>query len=292
MLTENQNPKSAQLDLQSTQDILTMINAEDRSVADIVADAISQMTALVDVIVQKMRQGGRLIYLGAGTSGRLGILDAVECVPTFGTSPEDVVGLLAGGNEAFVMAVEGAEDDRELAVADLKAINLNTNDVLVGIAASGRTPYVMGGIAYAQEIGVVTAGISCNADAILLDEADYPVAIPVGAEVLTGSTRMKAGTAQKLVLNMISTTTMIRLGKVYDNLMVDVVVTNDKLLDRATRIVQQIAGIDYDDARDYLEKANRRPKVAIVMSAKNISADEARQWLADNDDNLRDVLEG
>ncbi|MCA9890766.1 MAG: N-acetylmuramic acid 6-phosphate etherase, partial [Anaerolineae bacterium] len=243
-----------------------------------------------DVIAERMARGGRLFYVGAGTSGRLGVLDAVECVPTFSTEPEQVQGLIAGGERAFVRAVEGAEDSREQGKVDLKARDLSADDAVVGIAASGRTPYVLGALDYAREVGAAVISIACNVPSAVLDAADYPIPLPVGPEVLTGSTRLKAGTAQKLALNMLSTATMVRLGKVYGNLMVDVKVTNEKLVHRARRILMQLTGVEEAEAIRLLAASDQHVKTAAVMYHRGVDADVARDLLAENQGSLRAVI--
>lgn len=290
MLTEQQNPESLDIDALSTQEIITVINNQDKDVAAAVEKVLPDIARAVDAIVDCLGKGGRLIYIGAGTSGRLGVLDAVECVPTYGTPPEMVQGLIAGGEQAFTHSIEGAEDKPELAQADLKAIDLSGQDVVVGIAASGRTPYVLGAIDYAKSIGAKTTGIACNVPAPLLESADIAIGIEVGAEVVTGSTRMKAGTAQKMVLNMLSTASMIKLGKVYGNLMVDVQVTNEKLAQRARRIIQQIAQVDGPTAASLLEHAENNVKVAIVMHTKQVDYEQAQALLKKHNGYLRRII--
>ncbi|MFN8531823.1 MAG: N-acetylmuramic acid 6-phosphate etherase [Anaerolineae bacterium] len=279
MLTEQPNERSARLDKDSTLDILHIINDEDQKVARVVHDAIPQIAQAVDAVVAAFAQEGRLIYIGAGTSGRLGILDAVECVPTFSIPPEQVIGVLAGGYEAITHSIEGAEDNRAGGARDLQAIGLQPRDVVVGIAASGHTPYVLGAIDYAAQLGCVTVGISCNTPAPLLDAAQIKIALPVGPEVVTGSTRMKAGTAQKLTLNMISTAAMARSGKVYRNLMVDVRVVNEKLVRRAVGIVQRLTGLNEAEAHALLERSGSHVKTAIVMHRLNVDVETARERL-------------
>ena len=290
-MTEQANPNSAHIDSLSTLDMLQVINAEDARVALVVQAALPAIAKAVDTIADKLRQGGRLIYMGAGTSGRLGVLDAVECVPTYGTSPEQVQGIIAGGPAALTQSIEGAEDRPERGELDLQNLPLQAADVVCGIAASGETPYVLGGLRYARQLGVVTIGIACNPDFSLLELADIPIAVPVGPEVIAGSTRMKAGTAQKLVLNMLSTGTMIRLGKVYGNLMVDVQVTNKKLAERARRLVSQITGIDSDLAQALLDEAGGQVKTAIVMQVQQVDAIQARQLLYQVDGQLRPLID-
>jgi N-acetylmuramic acid 6-phosphate etherase len=290
MLTEGRNPRSENLDQLPTLDVLALINDEDASVARVVRDAMPEIARAVDVIVPAMQKGGRLIYVGAGTSGRLGILDAAECVPTFGLEPGVVIGLIAGGESALIRAAEGAEDRSEDGRGDLVAINLTGQDVVIGIAASGRTPYVLGAVNYAHEMGCVTVGIACNQPSILLDQTDIKIGLPTGPEVLTGSTRLKAGTAQKMTLNMISTAVMVKLGKVYGNRMIDLMVTNEKLADRACRIVSEIAGIPYDEAARLLDLTGKDVKLAIVVAVRHVTPDEARAMLAEAGDNLRSVI--
>lgn len=279
MLTEQSNPESADIDRLATIDILRIINAEDARVAGVVGAALPRIAQAVDLIAARMQHGGRLIYAGAGTSGRLGLLDAVECVPTFGTEPETVQALIAGGQGAFAQAVEGAEDNRQAGADDLHGLGVTAQDAVVGIAASGRTPYVLGVLAAARAIGAGTVAISNNDPAPILDAAEIGIAVPVGPEVLTGSTRMKAGTAQKMVLNMLSTAVMIRLGKVYGNLMVDVRVTNEKLAGRARRIVCEVTGVDEAEAARLLTESDNEVKTAIVMAVMGVGVAEARSRL-------------
>lgn len=290
MLTEQPNPKTINLDQLKTFEMLHLMNEEDQKVADVVKEAIPQITQAVDIICERLEQGGRLIYIGAGTSGRLGILDAVECVPTFNVSPEKVQGIIAGGEGALIKAVEGAEDDEQAGKFDLKQRQITSSDVVVGIAASGRTPYVLGAIEYARGQGVMTVGISCNEPAPLLDAVDIPIAVVVGSEVLTGSTRLKSGTAQKLVLNMISTATFSQLGKVYDNLMIDVQITNEKLAQRAWGIIQKITGVSDAQAQLLLSEANNNVKIAIIMHKCQITYQDAVTRLEKASGNLRTVI--
>jgi len=263
--TETANERTADLDIMSVAELLTIINQEDQTVPIAVAAALPAIEQAVDAIVIARHEGGRLIYIGAGTSGRLGVLDAVECPPTFGTDPAEVMGLIAGGARAFLSAVEGAEDDPDLAVNDLKSIDLRSNDVVVGLAASGRTPYVIGGLDYARNIGATAIAVACNIEAEMSPHADIAIEIATGPEILTGSTRLKAGTAQKLVCNMLSTATMIRTGKVFHNLMVDLRPTNAKLVDRARRIVSAATGLDQNIAAAAIDEAGGHAKTAIVM---------------------------
>ncbi|SPT61709.1 N-acetylmuramic acid 6-phosphate etherase [Aerococcus viridans] len=277
LTTEKRNPNTMHLDQMSVGQVLELMNKEDQQVPKAIAEALGQIEAAVETIIQSLKAGGRLIYFGAGTSGRLGVLDAAECVPTFGVSQDLVVGLIAGGEKAMVEAVEGAEDSLTLAEEDFKKLNLNANDTVVGIAASGRTPYVIGGLQYAQSIGAKTVSIACNQQAKISRFAQIPVEVDCGPEVLTGSTRLKAGTAQKLILNMLSTVSMIGIGKVYQNLMVDVQATNEKLAERSKRIIMAATECTYEDAVRYFEAANQNVKVAIVMILTNLDATEASQ---------------
>lgn len=277
LTTEKRNPNTMHLDQMSVGQVLELMNKEDRQVPEAIAEALGQIEAAVETIIQSLKAGGRLIYFGAGTSGRLGVLDAAECVPTFGVSPDLVVGLIAGGDKAMVEAVEGAEDSLTLAEEDFKKLKLNANDTVVGIAASGRTPYVIGGLQYAQSIGAKTVSIACNQQAKISGFAQIPIEVDCGPEVLTGSTRLKAGTAQKLILNMLSTVSMIGIGKVYQNLMVDVQATNEKLEERSKRIIMAATECSYEEAASYFEAANHKVKVAIVMILTNLDATEASQ---------------
>ena len=257
--TEQQNPNTACIDRLSTLDMVRVINDEDKKVAFAVEKELVSIAAAVDAIYEALKAGGRLIYCGCGTSGRLGILDAVECPPTFSTDPEMVQGVIAGGEPALFRAAEGAEDNVGAGREDMEKINLSSRDVLVGIAASGRTPYVLGAMAYAKELGAVTVAVTCNKHSQMNALADIPIGVEPGPEVITGSTRLKSGTAQKMVLNMLSTGAMIRLGKVYGNLMVDVKPTNEKLVRRAIRIVATAAHTDEDEARAALEQCGFSP---------------------------------
>ncbi|PFY21882.1 N-acetylmuramic acid 6-phosphate etherase [Bacillus toyonensis] len=277
--TEHRNEKTTNLDEMSIKEVLQSMNEEDRTVALAVEKEIEHIEKVVQTVIKSFEEEGRLIYIGAGTSGRLGILDAVECPPTFGTDDKMVQGFIAGGLKAFTKAVEGAEDREELAEEDLKSIGLNEKDTVIGIAASGRTPYVIGGLKYAHSVGASMASISCNKNAEISKYAKLNVEVETGAEILTGSTRLKAGTAQKLVLNMISTASMIGVGKVYKNLMVDVQSTNEKLVERSKRIIVEATGVSYEVAAEYYEKANRNVKVAIVMVLLQCEYGEALEKL-------------
>ncbi|KKY71381.1 N-acetylmuramic acid-6-phosphate etherase [Morganella morganii] len=292
MITESRNPASADIDSLPTLDMLRVINREDQTVALAVEKTLPQVAQVVDAVAQAFRLGGRLIYMGAGTSGRLGILDASECPPTFGTPAEQVVGLIAGGHKAILKAVENAEDNRELAVNDLKALNFSEKDVLVGIAASGRTPYVLGGMEYALSLGATVASVSCNPDSEMSRLAGIAITPVVGPEVITGSSRMKAGTAQKLILNMITTGAMIRSGKVYGNLMADVEATNAKLVERQKRIVMAATECDRVTAEQALTACDGHCKTAIVMILAQLSAGDAKALLAQHQGFIRDALTG
>lgn len=292
MITESRNPASADIDSLPTLDMLRVINREDQTVAFAVEKTLPQVAQVVDAVAQAFRLGGRLIYMGAGTSGRLGILDASECPPTFGTPAEQVVGLIAGGHKAILKAVENAEDNRELAVSDLKALNFSEKDVLVGIAASGRTPYVLGGMEYALSLGATVAAVSCNPDSEMSRLAGIAITPVVGPEVITGSSRMKAGTAQKLILNMITTGAMIRSGKVYGNLMADVEATNAKLVERQKRIVMAATECDRATAEQALAACDGHCKTAIVMILAQLSAGNAKALLAQHQGFIRDALTG
>jgi N-acetylmuramic acid 6-phosphate etherase len=268
-----------------------VINAEDQKVALAVHAALAEIATAVDHIVNSLSKGGRLIYMGAGTSGRLGVLDAVECRPTFSVSDNLVVGLIAGGERALIHAVEGAEDNFHAGVEDLKSINLTEADIVVGIAASGRTPYVMGGLNYANELGCETICLVCNPQAPLMETAKTGICVNVGPECLTGSTRMKSGTAQKLVLNMLSTAAMVKMGKVYENLMVDVNASNKKLEARAIRIVMQATQCDREQAEAALSEANNSAKLAILMILTNTKAEQAKSMLSSANGFLRSALQ-
>lgn len=279
LTTETRNPKTMHLDTLSVAEFAQVMNAEDQTVPVSVSHALPAITAAITAITAQFNKGGRLFYTGAGTSGRLGVLDAAECVPTFGTDPEMVQGLIAGGMPAMTVAVEGAEDNAELGAQDLRDHQLTANDTVVGIAASGRTPYVIGGLDYANSVGAVTISLACNANAAISAHAEIQIEVPVGPEVLTGSTRLKAGTAQKLVLNMLSTGAMVGLGKVYKNLMVDVKPTNEKLVARAKRIIQQATDCDAATAAANFEAAGHDVKLAIVMTLTGDSAAAAQTRL-------------
>lgn len=290
MTSEQRNLDTYDIDQLSTIDVLRAINKQDHSVPLAVQKAIPEISQLVDSVVHAFVNNGRLIYMGAGTSGRLGILDAVECPPTFSVPSSQVVGLIAGGNSAIMKAVEGAEDNPDFGASDLAELNLTANDVVVGIAASGRTPYVMGGLKFANQVGAITAAISCNDQAPIFSVAKISISAVVGPEVLTGSTRMKSGTAQKLILNMITTAAMIRCGKSYQNLMVDVKASNKKLYARAIRIVMQATECDAAEAKSALALCDYEVKVAILMVLTKCTAETARQQLAKTNGHLSEVL--
>lgn len=289
--TEQRNPNTMNIDTLSTLDMVKLINQEDHHVAEAVSLVTDKIAQAIDVIADRLSKGGRLIYCGAGTSGRLGILDAVECPPTYSTEPEMVQALMAGGYPAIFKAVEGAEDSKELGVSDMKGINFTSGDVLVGIAASGRTPYVLGCMEYAKELGAPTVSVTCCPGSVLDKFADIGIAPAPGPEVVTGSTRMKSGTAQKMVLNMLSTGTMIKLGKVYGNLMVDVKPSNEKLIRRCVTIVCAATECSEKVATAALEACGYRPKVAIVMVLCGVTADVARELLNKADGRVAKVLE-
>lgn len=289
--TEQRNPNTMNIDTLSTLEMVKLINREDHRVADAVGEVTDKIAQAVDVIAEKLAAGGRLIYCGAGTSGRLGILDAVECPPTYSTDPETVQALMAGGYGAIFKAVEGAEDSKELGVEDMKNIHFSQKDVLVGIAASGRTPYVMGCMEYAKQLGAPTVAVTCCPGSELDQFADIGIAPAPGPEVVTGSTRMKSGTAQKMVLNMLSTGAMIKLGKVYGNLMVDVKPSNEKLIRRCVTIVCSAAECTEAEATKALEECDYRPKVAIVMVLRGVNADTACAMLQKAEGRIAKVLE-
>lgn len=289
--TEVQNIDTLDIDLLDSLGVVTKINNEDQKVADAVKDILPEIAKAVDEIVIAFNNGGRLIYIGAGTSGRLGILDAVECRPTFSVSDDMVLGIIAGGQTAIQSAVEGAEDNTELGIQDLKDINLTSKDVLVGIAASGRTPYVISAMNYAKQLNCSVVGVTCSPNQGVSDVADIAICAQVGPEVLTGSTRMKSGTAQKLILNTLSTASMIRIGKIYKNLMVDVSATNEKLNARAIRIVMQATECDFDTASTALINAQSNTKLAILNILTGVSIDEGAKLLEHSAGFLRKAID-
>lgn len=292
LVSETRNPDTLDLDNLSTLAMVTKFNQQDATVATAVSLTLPQVAAAVDAAAASLAAGGRLIYMGAGTSGRLGVLDASECPPTFGVPHGVVVGLIAGGPGALLKAVEGAEDDEQLGVSDLQALDLTANDMVVGLAASGRTPYVIGALRYARQQGCRTAAISCNPDSPIAHEAEIAISPVVGPEALTGSTRLKSGTAQKLVLNMISTGAMVKIGKVYQNLMVDMQATNIKLVDRARRMVCEATGCQPEQADAALQQVDHEVKTAILMILADIPAPEAKQRLLQHHGFLRAALKG
>ncbi|TKC16122.1 N-acetylmuramic acid 6-phosphate etherase [Robertmurraya kyonggiensis] len=290
LTTESRNERSMQIDTAEPMDILKIMNDDDQKIAIAVQEELPNIEVAVRYALESFKQGGKLVYIGAGTSGRLGVLDAVECPPTFSTPPEMVQGIIAGGENAFVKAVEGAEDKPEAGVADLKAINLTENDTVIGIAASGRTPYVIGALQYARSIGAKTVALSCNKNALISKEADQAIEVVVGPEVLTGSTRLKAATAHKMILNMISTSSMILLGKAYENLMIDVHVSNEKLKERAINIITRITDVSYEEALEALQASGLQVKVAIVMLANSVTKDEAIKLLEEANGYVRRAI--
>lgn len=291
LITEKKNPATSEIDSRSTEEILRLINAEDKTIAAVVEKEIPYITRAVEIVVSTFKNGGRLFYIGAGTSGRLGVLDAAECPPTFGADPEMVQGIIAGGYEALVRAQEGAEDKYEQGEKDICNKGFNSKDVACGIAASRRTPYVIGAIDKARELGGKTIYITCNPREKMDIPVDVAICPVVGPEVIMGSTRMKAATATKLILNMITTTAMIRLGKVYGNLMVDLQMTSKKLEERSKRIVMMTTGVDYDGAGKVLNKADGHVKTALVMLLSGVDVDEARRRLRLSDGFVRKALQ-
>ena len=290
MSTETRNQNTMDLDIMSPLEVVTVMNQEDAKVPAAITPALPNIAQCVTWAIESIEAGGRIIYMGAGTSGRLGVLDAVECPPTFGVAPEVVVGLIAGGEKAFVKAVEGAEDSRELGRQDLIDMNLQKRDIVIGIAASGRTPYVLGGLAYAQEMGCHTVGISCNPGSAVGAAAELAIEVVPGPECLTGSTRLKSGTCQKLILNMISTATMVGCGKAYQNLMVDVMQTNEKLVVRAQNIVMEATGCDRETAAEKIALADGNAKTAITMILADCDVAEARARLAKAKGHVRKAI--
>ncbi|WP_037803791.1 N-acetylmuramic acid 6-phosphate etherase [Streptomyces sp. NRRL F-5135] len=290
LTTEAFRADLAEIDRLPTLDIARIMNGEDATVPAAVAAQLPRIAAAIDATAERAARGGRLVYAGAGTAGRLGVLDASECPPTFNTDPSEVVGLIAGGHGALVTSVEGAEDSEELAAADLDAIKLTADDTVVGVSASGRTPYAVGAVEHARAVGALTIGLSCNADSALAAAADHGIEVVVGPELITGSTRLKAGTAQKLVLNMISTITMIRLGKTYGNLMVDVRASNDKLRARSRRIVALATGASEAEIEAALADTEGEVKNAILTILGGVDAPTAAALLTDSKGHLREAL--
>ena len=288
--TEKRNIKTKNIDLVPTKEILELINNEDKTVPLAVEKVIDQIAKVVDVVTNAFTNGGRLFYIGAGTSGRLGVLDASECPPTFGVAEDLVVGIIAGGDTALRTAIEGIEDSKAAAVMDLEKHHLNKDDVLVGIAASGRTPYVVGGMEYANKIGCITACVTTSSDSEIASIAKYPIEAITGAEPLTGSTRMKSGTAQKLILNMITTASMVKIGKVYENLMVDVQMNNDKLISRAQIIVTEVTGVSTEIAQKYLDKYGSVKFAIFAIMSKIEDPKKIEELLDRHHGNIRESL--
>lgn len=289
--TERQNPNSMSIDRVPTRELVTIINNEDKKVAECIAEKLDLIAKAIDLASEKYKKGGRLIYMGAGTSGRLGILDAAELIPTYNISPERAFGLIAGGNSAIFKAVEGAEDNKGLAIADLENVNVSEKDIVIGIAASGRTPYVISGLDFAKGKGALTIAVTCNHNSEMSQIAQVGIDVPVGPEVVTGSTRMKAGSAQKMILNMLSTGIMIKTGKVYKNLMINVQATNEKLVNRGIRIVADAAHISHEAAEKVFEAAGYKVNVAIVMLKKEVSAQKAEKLIQENDGALSNFID-
>ncbi|MCY8758833.1 N-acetylmuramic acid 6-phosphate etherase [Bacillus haynesii] len=290
LTTERRNESSKRIHQVETIDMLKIMNDEDKTVAEAVQEVLPDVKTAVDYAVGSLKKGGRIIYIGAGTSGRLGVLDAAECPPTFSISPESVIGIMAGGEQALFKAVEGAEDHEAFGRRDLEAVNLSNNDTVIGIAASGRTPYVLGALKYAKETGAKTVALTCNENSAISRAADHSIEVVVGPEVIAGSTRMKAATSHKMILNMISTAAMINMGKVYENLMVDVKVSNNKLKERAIRIIQTVTGVPKEMAAQALEKSNNQVKTAIIMLKINKDAAAAEKLLEKSEGDIEKAL--
>ncbi|MBW7635175.1 N-acetylmuramic acid 6-phosphate etherase [Bacillus licheniformis] len=290
LTTERRNERSKRIHQAETIDMLKIMNDEDKTVAEAVQEVLPDVKTAVDYAVGSLKKGGRIIYIGAGTSGRLGVLDAAECPPTFSISPESVISIMAGGEQALFKAVEGAEDHEAFGRRDLEAVNLSNNDTVIGIAASGRTPYVLGALKYAKETGAKTVALTCNENSAISRAADHSIEVVVGPEVIAGSTRMKAATAHKMILNMISTAAMINMGKVYENLMVDVKVSNNKLKERAIRIIQTVTGVPKEMAAQALEKSNNQVKTAIIMLKINEDAAAAEKLLEKSEGDIEKAL--
>ena len=290
MTTESRNQNTMNLDQMSPLEIVTAMNLDDRKVPLAVEKVLPQIAELVSAVEEAFRKGARLLYMGAGTSGRLGVLDASECPPTYGVPDTMVVGMIAGGDVALRYPVEGAEDSKELGKTDLQSRNLTKDDVVVGIAASGRTPYVLGGLEYARSLGCKTAAVSCNKGSAVGAAADIAIEVEVGPEILTGSTRLKSGTAQKLVLNMITTASMVRIGKAYENLMIDVVQSNEKLCTRAENIVMEATGVDREEARKRIDEAHGSCKVAVTMILADCDLQTAHRLLEEGNGHVREAI--
>lgn len=290
LTTEARNEATKKIDQVSTLEMVTLINQEDQKVAQAIEKVLPQIAAAIDAAAERFKKGGRLIYCGAGTSGRLGALDAIELTPTYSVSPERAFGILAGGEKAMYQAIEGAEDSKELAIEDLTQHQLTARDVVIAIAASGRTPYAVSAIEYGKKVGALTISVTCNNQSPVLQLAEIGIAPIVGPEVITGSTRMKAGSAQKMVLNMFSTGIMVKVGNIYQNLMVNVQPTNEKLMQRATNIIKEAAEIEESQAKEYLEAAQLEVAPAIVMAKAHVDFQKAKQLLAEHDGRISEVL--
>ncbi|EGO7907760.1 N-acetylmuramic acid 6-phosphate etherase [Enterococcus faecalis] len=290
LTTEARNEATKKIDQVSTLEMVTLINQEDQKVAQAIEKVLPQIAAAIDAAAERFKKGGRLIYCGAGTSGRLGALDAIELTPTYSVSPERAFGILAGGEKAMYQAIEGAEDSKELAIEDLTQHQLTARDVVIAIAASGRTPYAVSAIEYGKKVGALTISVTCNNQSPMNQLAEIGIAPIVGPEVITGSTRMKAGSAQKMVLNMFSTGIMVKVGNIYQNLMVNVQPTNEKLMQRATNIIKEAAEIEESQAKEYLEAAQLEVAPAIVMAKAHVDFQKAKQLLAEHDGRISEVL--
>ncbi|WP_322899968.1 N-acetylmuramic acid 6-phosphate etherase [Enterococcus faecalis] len=290
LTTEARNEATKKIDQVSTLEMVTLINQEDQKVAQAIEKVLTQIAAAIDAAAERFKKGGRLIYCGAGTSGRLGALDAIELTPTYSVSPERAFGILAGGEKAMYQAIEGAEDSKELAIEDLTQHQLTARDVVIAIAASGRTPYAVSAIEYGKKVGALTISVTCNNQSPMNQLAEIGIAPIVGPEVITGSTRMKAGSAQKMVLNMFSTGIMVKVGNIYQNLMVNVQPTNEKLIQRATNIIKEAAEIEESQAKEYLEAAQLEVAPAIVMAKAHVDFQKAKQLLAEHDGRISEVL--
>ena len=290
LTTEARNEATKKIDQVSTLEMVTLINQEDQKVAQAIEKVLPQIAAAIDAAAERFKKGGRLIYCGAGTSGRLGALDAIELTPTYSVSPERAFGILAGGEKAMYQAIEGAEDSKELAIEDLTQHQLTARDVVIAIAASGRTPYAVSAIEYGKKVGALTISVTCNNQSPMNQLAEIGIAPIVGPEVITGSTRMKAGSAQKMVLNMFSTGVMVKVGNIYQNLMVNVQPTNEKLIQRATNIIKEAAEIEESQAKEYLEAAQLEVAPAIVMAKAHVDFQKAKQLLAEHDGRISEVL--
>ncbi|EGO2825024.1 N-acetylmuramic acid 6-phosphate etherase [Enterococcus faecalis] len=290
LTTEARNEATKKIDQVSTLEMVTLINQEDQKVAQAIEKVLPQIAAAIDAAAERFKKGGRLIYCGAGTSGRLGALDAIELTPTYSVSPERAFGILAGGEKAMYQAIEGAEDSKELAIENLTQHQLTARDVVIAIAASGRTPYAVSAIEYGKKVGALTISVTCNNQSPMNQLAEIGIAPIVGPEVITGSTRMKAGSAQKMVLNMFSTGIMVKVGNIYQNLMVNVQPTNEKLIQRATNIIKEAAEIEESQAKEYLEAAQLEVAPAIVMAKAHVDFQKAKQLLAEHDGRISEVL--